>query len=419
MATYEPSRFRITTSADEVNEQVAVRPLVAVTRGCPWNSDDGVPGPPLPGFHTLGEDNGEYVWYVNGDHLRADADTDEPLDHYPPETEFAVVVAERPSIATLPPEFFFEWADRFPDEASCSDEAVLRFVQAWGPVGGEWASAAEVDYRPRGWGDFTNPDGPSGDELAARLDDGDLDAWLETLPPDERLVHELRNRDLPEDENLARAEIIRHQAEVQRARSTWTDGQLSLYHGLVVPDRGEDPRHVLPAQMTLLRGYAYDVEGIRGTLLGFAALFEAFGLLAPHHLTEDALAEPPPEELAAPFSRRGLQVHASTYEMVSEMLSAANAGARSASRLVLTNGEVTYGRGLPDTLHGTLAQLLRFAAHGTPTRRCGNETCGRLFGHQQGRAETGRSRSVGVKYCTPRCARAQASREWRRRQRDG
>lgn len=50
-----------------------------------------------------------------------------------------------------------------------------------------------------------------------------------------------------------------------------------------------------------------------------------------------------------------------------------------------------------------------------PAKRCANETCGRWFTLQEGRAEKGQHKKVGVMYCTSKCARAQAQRDYRRR----
>jgi hypothetical protein len=60
-------------------------------------------------------------------------------------------------------------------------------------------------------------------------------------------------------------------------------------------------------------------------------------------------------------------------------------------------------------------ELFNHIVAGEVYRTCKNENCGSLFVHQYGRAKHGQSKREGVLYCTPACARATASREYRRR----
>jgi hypothetical protein len=65
-------------------------------------------------------------------------------------------------------------------------------------------------------------------------------------------------------------------------------------------------------------------------------------------------------------------------------------------------------------------QLLNDLSNDTPYRTCANERCplpGHLFTRQRGRSQYGQHRTIGTRYCSRECAKAQAARERRRRNR--
>jgi hypothetical protein len=75
-------------------------------------------------------------------------------------------------------------------------------------------------------------------------------------------------------------------------------------------------------------------------------------------------------------------------------------------------------RALPSSLASALmVQMHNLIVDGLEIRRCANETCGRPFTRQRGRALKGQYRNTGVMYCDAACAKAQMQREYRRRNR--
>jgi hypothetical protein len=75
--------------------------------------------------------------------------------------------------------------------------------------------------------------------------------------------------------------------------------------------------------------------------------------------------------------------------------------------------------GLPEVglYSAACRQVFNLAVEQPTARRCESATCGRVFVHQLGGAKHRQHRSTGLRFCTPECARAEASRQYRRRKR--
>jgi hypothetical protein len=79
--------------------------------------------------------------------------------------------------------------------------------------------------------------------------------------------------------------------------------------------------------------------------------------------------------------------------------------------------EAHIGIPRPDLFEALCLQLHQLVVADLPVRECANEACRRAFTRQRGTAEYGQYRTKGVLYCSAPCAKAQAQREYRRRQR--
>jgi len=74
-----------------------------------------------------------------------------------------------------------------------------------------------------------------------------------------------------------------------------------------------------------------------------------------------------------------------------------------------------HGRPRVDLYAAACRQIFNLAVQGETARRCENQTCGRPFLRQIGGPEHRLHYRSDARYCTDRCARAEASRQYRRR----
>lgn len=72
----------------------------------------------------------------------------------------------------------------------------------------------------------------------------------------------------------------------------------------------------------------------------------------------------------------------------------------------------------PNVYSAMCLQLFNHIVENTGYHECANETCGRRFVRQQGRAQYGQHRTMNVSFCSASCAKAQMQREYRRREKN-
>ena len=131
--------------------------------------------------------------------------------------------------------------------------------------------------------------------------------------------------------------------------------------------------------------------------------------------------------LSAPWAEEGFSVGAVTrpdhLDMAwGQFVVALNAGTKNYRvRVEYDTASVPgFMFGRPEAgLHSALCLQVQnvIARDDIPLRRCANEPCPHLFQKQIGGASYNQNHASGVIYCTPTCARAQASRHYRRNQR--
>ncbi len=174
-------------------------------------------------------------------------------------------------------------------------------------------------------------------------------------------------------------------------------------------------------ELVSVRGYSLEVQVALMVL--YQSVFESWIRVRGGDLELGALGKPPRSVLIEPWAEGGLPLPSTTFELLGTVQTILNEATRAAGpRVELTHPRldergIAYGRPVPRVLTAMCLQALGFIAEGVPARRCANETCGQWFSRQRGRAQAGQYRTIGVRFCSASCAKAQAQREYRRRRR--
>lgn len=200
---------------------------------------------------------------------------------------------------------------------------------------------------------------------------------------------------------------------------------------------GSDPfallaQHHFPRVVPALRRAGEDFVERARLRQGFVASAEAAGLhvrclrAVTRQWENHAAGDDAPEAVATAWEAEGIPLpktdhamfHEFGWQIWEEFVNAALRPCQVHVRAGRPDGDPwqAWGMGEPNAYTAMTVQLVNLVVEGAMWRRCASETCDHVFVRQRGRAAFDQHRTEGVRYCSRSCARAQANREWRRRQ---
>lgn len=176
-----------------------------------------------------------------------------------------------------------------------------------------------------------------------------------------------------------------------------------------------------PDDRVFVQATGYSVRVQYALLELYQAVFESWLIVLRDHQEIDDPTAPVPDVITESWERREWPVPKDMFDLLDTITDTVNSAAAAygpRAEIVhpdLEQDGIAFARPMPRILTSMCLQALSFLADGVPARQCANETCGKNFTRQRGRATYGQGRSSGVLYCSASCARAQAQREYRRR----
>lgn len=185
-----------------------------------------------------------------------------------------------------------------------------------------------------------------------------------------------------------------------------------LGHSLWIPDdpsTDREPQHGKTLMVLPVLEYSrYRFRAIQAVLDSWAVRQGAIG---------DSSGDTATPALSGPWVDRELPPPASDLDALDTMVRSLNNYLSGMGPHLSLEGDQAWWQPVPRLTAAMFLQVHAFVSEGLPARRCANEACRQWFTRQQGRAQHGQRRTVGVMYCSSSCAKAQTQREYRRRKR--